>query len=125
MRNYVPIERKEKRIFEVLRKCQTLDAYVCNATVKADKGHRFTLVKYTQELCHELVHATRSANEKPIGSEDRIKTMNKGYELCKKIIDMLPVLRDTRCITVGQMGDIDNFASKIKYSYASWMNKTS
>lgn len=123
--SYNPIEGKKKRPFEVLRKCQTLDAMVCNATVKAEKGHRFTLVKYTQELCHELVHTTRRANAMEKGSDLRLNEMLQGVELCEKIIDMLPILRDTRCISVGEMGEIDKFVSSIKYSYNSWVKSTS
>lgn len=125
MSEYRLIETKKKRPFEVLKKCQTLDAMVCNATVKADKGHRFTLVKYTQELCHELIHTTRRANAMERGSKERINEMNQGIELCEKVIDILPVLRDTRCISVGEMGEIDKFISSIKYSYAGWIKSTS
>ena len=124
MSGYKPIEAKKKRPFEVLRKCQTLDAMLCNATVKADKGYRFTLVKYTQELCHELIHTTRRANSMERGSIERATEMNNGMELCEKVIDMLPVLRDTRCISVGEMGELDKFVSSIKYFYSGWIKST-
>lgn len=123
--NYKPMEAKKRRPFEVLKKCQTLDAMLCNATIKADKGHRFTLIKYTQDICHELIHTTRRANALKTGSLERMEEMNKGLELCEKVIDMLPVLRDTRCISIGEMGQIDNFVSSVKYSYKKWIDSTS
>lgn len=119
------MEAKKRRPFEVLKKCQTLDAMLCNATIKADKGHRFTLIKYTQDICHELIHTTRRANALKTGSLERMEEMNKGLELCEKVIDMLPVLRDTRCISIGEMGQIDNFVSSVKYSYKKWIDSTS
>lgn len=123
--NYKPQEAKGKRLFEILQKCQTLDSMLCRATVGSEKGYRLTLVKYCQEMCHELIHVTRRANSLQRGSKERTDLMGQGYELSERVKDMLPVLRDTRCITVGDTGQLDKLVNSINFSYKKWMEKTS
>lgn len=107
--------------FRFLKDCQNLAAEVFKASADAPKEFRFTICKKVHDLCCDLVHSVRLANNYQLGTQDRMDEQAVVMEILLRINDLLPVLRRCRCISLGQEGEITKRIGNLKFSYEKWL----
>lgn len=107
--------------FDIINRCQSLASEVFNASAGATKEYRFTVCKYIQTDCCNLIHTARQANAIELNSPLRVEKHKEALELMERIIDMLPVLRKCRCITPNQERELHSKVSNLKYGYNKWI----
>ena len=105
-----------------VKECQNLAAEVLKASADAPKEYRFTICKEVQDICYELVHMVRLANNFQLGSQDRTDAQKEIMEILLRIDDLLPVLRKCRCISLGQEGEITRKIGNLKFSFEKWLD---
>lgn len=113
--------RSSRRLFELLKNCQTLASEIVRASSKAEKTYRLTICQQVNHYGYDLIHCIRAANSLVLDNPDRQKGQTAALEIIERIYDLIPVLRLCRCITPSQEGMIEKELCFVKDSLLRWM----
>ncbi len=118
---HIKNQKNKEKDFVIIKEPQKLYAEMLRYSANSPKEYRFNISSDMWKLCKKLIYQVRIANTILLGTTERIKRQQKCIKTMKKIMDLLPVYSQLRCISLDQEAAFSKRLDNYRFAFRKWL----